>query len=231
MRTLYFVFCIIFSASLFAQKNIHHRWNTQLKKYVSNDGIVNYKEWGKNIDQLKAYINTLESNPPNENTSKEYKLAYWINAYNALTIDLIIKNYPLKSIKEIKFPWKTKCFNDGKNNYSLGDIEHKILRKMNEPRIHFAINCASKSCPKLLNEAYIEKNLNNQLNAATKEFLIDSTKNIIKENKSKLSKIFLWFGKDFGSKKMIKEFISEYSGFKLNKFKIDYLPYNWDLNE
>ena len=231
MRTLYFVFCIIFSASLFAQKNIHHRWNTQLKKYVSNDGIVNYKEWGKNIDQLKAYINTLESNSPNENTSKEYKLAYWINAYNALTIDLIIKNYPLKSIKEIKFPWKTKCFNDGNNNYSLGDIEHKILRKMNEPRIHFAINCASKSCPKLLNEAYIEKNLNNQLNAATKEFLIDSTKNIIKENKSELSKIFLWFGKDFGSKKMIKEFISEYSGFKLNKFKIDYLPYNWDLNE
>ena len=102
---------------------------------------------------------------------------------------------------------------------------------MNEPRIHFAINCASKSCPKLLNEAYIEKNLNNQLNAATKEFLIDSTKNIIKENKSELSKIFLWFGKDFGSKKMIKEFISEYSGVKLNKFKIDYLPYNWDLNE
>ena len=84
MRTLYFVFCIIFSASLFAQKNIHHRWNTQLKKYVSNDGIVNYKEWGKNIGQLKAYINTLESNSPNENTSKEYKLAYWINAYNAL---------------------------------------------------------------------------------------------------------------------------------------------------
>ena len=77
----------------------------------------------------------------------------------------------------------------------------------------------------------IEKNLNNQLNAATKEFLIDSTKNIIKENKSVLSKIFLWFGKDFGSKKMIKEFISEYSGVKLNKFKIDYLPYNWDLNE
>ena len=231
MRTLYFVFCIIFSASLFAQKNIHHRWNTQLKKYVSNDGIVNYKEWGKNIDQLKAYINTLESNSPNENTSKEYKLAYWINAYNALTIDLIIKNYPLKSIKEIKFPWKIKCFNDCKNNYSLGDIEHKILRKMNEPRIHFAINCASKSCPKLLNEAYIEKNLNNQLNAATKEFLIDSTKNIIKENKSILSKIFLWFGKDFGSKKMIKEFISEYSGVKFNKFKIDYLPYNWDLNE
>ena len=128
-------------------------------------------------------------------------------------------------------PWKIKCFNDGKNNYSLGDIEHKILRKMNEPRIHFAINCASKSCPKLLNEAYIEKNLNNQLNAATKEFLIDSTKNIIKENKSELSKIFLWFGKDFGSKKMIKEFISEYSGVKFNKFRIDYMPYNWDLNE
>ena len=65
----------------------------------------------------------------------------------------------------------------------------------------------------------------------TTDIVKEYPKNIIKENKSMLSKIFLWFGKDFGSKKMIKEFISEYSGFKLNKFKIDYLPYNWDLNE
>lgn len=231
MSNLYFAICIIFSVSLLAQKNIHHRWNTQLKKYVSNKGLVNYKEWEKSSDQLKAYIYTLESNSPNENTSKEYKLAYWINAYNALTINLIIENYPLQSIKDIRLPWKIKCFYNGKNNYSLGDIEHKILRKMNEPRIHFAINCASKSCPKLLNEAYIEKNLNNQLNAVTKEFLIDTTKNVLKENKSRLSKIFLWFGKDFGSKKMIKEFISKYSGVEFDEFKIDYLPYNWDLNE
>ena len=122
------------------------RWGQMLGKYVSDSGKVNYLAWQNESAELNAYLEGLANMPPQENWPLTQKLAYWINAYNALTIGLIIKNYPLKSIKEIKFPWKTKCFNDGKNNYSLGDIEHKILRKMNEPRIHFAINCASKSC-------------------------------------------------------------------------------------
>ncbi len=98
---------------------------------------------------LNAYIQTLASTPLLESDSKNAKLAYWINAYNALTVQLILKHYPLKSIKEIKQPWDTTCFSIGEKSYTLGDIEHKILRKMDEPRIHFAINCASASCPTL----------------------------------------------------------------------------------
>ena len=149
---IYLIFSLIFLFinTVNSQKNINYRWDNMLKKYVSVDGSVNYKNWKKEQNELKKYIKTLEENNPKNSWSKNDKLAYWINAYNAITIDLILQNFPVKSIKEIENRWGKKLYN---NKYSLGDIEHKILRKMNEPRIHFAINCASKSCPKLLNES------------------------------------------------------------------------------
>ena len=149
MKPSLYLFLFLFTVSLTAQKNIHHRWNSMLQTYVSDDGKVNYKDWMNDRDNLDAYIQTLASTPLLESDSKNAKLAYWINAYNALTVQLILKHYPLKSIKEIKQPWDTTCFNIGEKSYTLGDIEHKILRKMDEPRIHIAINCASASCPTL----------------------------------------------------------------------------------
>jgi hypothetical protein len=101
---------------------------------------------------------------------------------------------------------------------------------MNEPRIHFAINCASVSCPKLLNSAYQEKQLETQLIQVTRSFLMDSSKNILNKNKLKLSKIFFWFKKDFGSKKERLNFIKKYSDLEYNKPVIDYLDYDWSLN-
>jgi hypothetical protein len=148
-----------------------------------------------------------------------------------LTVQLILENYPLKSIKEIKSPWDTPCFSTGGKEYSLGDIEHKILRKMDEPRIHFAINCASASCPNLLNRAFQEKQLESQLVEVTESFLKDPTKNKINSDQLELSKIFLWFGKDFGSKAERLSFIEVYSGVRLDRPKIDYLSYDWSLNE
>ena len=145
MKPSLYLFLFLFTVSLTAQKNIHHRWNSMLQTYVSDDGKVNYKDWMNDRDNLDAYIQTLASTPLLESDSKNAKLAYWINAYNALTVQLILKHYPLKSIKEIKQPWETTCFSIGEKSYTLGDIEHKILRKMDEPRIHFAINCASAS--------------------------------------------------------------------------------------
>jgi hypothetical protein len=224
---LLFFFCF----SAIAQKNIHHRWNNQLQKYVSEAGTVDYKSWQNDQENLEAYLETLAQFPPSENSSKNHKLAYWINAYNALTVQLILKNYPLKSIKEIKSPWDNPIFSTGGNQYSLGDIEHKILRKMDEPRIHFAINCASASCPKLLNSAFQEKQLEQQLVEVTQSFLKDPTKNIIQPDQLELSKIFLWFGKDFGSKADRLSFIAKYSGVSLDRPKIDYLTYDWSLNE
>ena len=215
----------------FGQKNIHHRWNNQLQEFVSETGLVNYKAWKKNQNSLDAYINTLSNNPPRDGASKNYKLAYWINAYNSLTIKLILENYPLKSIKEIESPWNIKCFNMEGNNYSLGEIEHKILRKMGESRIHFAINCASISCPKLLNKAYQEKKIESQLVSATSSFLLDPSKNVLTNKKLSLSKIFFWFKKDFGSKKERLDFIKKYSNLKFDKPIINYLDYDWSLNK
>ena len=130
MKPSLYLFLFLFTVSLTAQKNIHHRWNSMLQTYVSDDGKVNYKDWMNDRDNLDAYIRTLASTPLLESDSKNAKLAYWINAYNALTVQLILKHYPLKSIKEIKQPWDTTCFSIGEKSYTLGDIEHKILRKM-----------------------------------------------------------------------------------------------------
>lgn len=228
-----FFFCVLIGLLnfiSFGQKNIHNRWNKQLQMYVTESGQVNYKAWKKDQKNLNAYIGTLSNYPPREDASKNYKLAYWINAYNSLTIKLILDNYPLKTIREIKSVWSSKCFSAGGNEYSLGDIEHEVLRKMDEPRIHFAINCASVSCPKLFNIAFIEKQLETQLNHATSSFLLDSSKNILSKNKLSLSKIFFWFKKDFGSKKERQEFIKKYSGLEFNNPQINYLNYDWSLN-
>ncbi len=225
--SLVFSLIFLFINTVNSQKNINYRWDIMLNKYVSKDGNVNYNDWKKEHNELKKYIKTLEENFPKNSWKTNDKLAYWINTYNAITINLILDNFPIKSIKEIKNRWGKKLY---KNKYSLGDIEHKILRKMNEPRIHFAINCASKSCPKLLNESYNGRKLEKQLVEVTKAFLCNPKKNILKNNQVYLSRIFLWFSKDFGTKKEKINFISKYSGIELINPKFKYLEYDWSLN-
>lgn len=215
-----------------AQNFDHASWTTLLQKHVSNEGQVHYKTFKTDSKELATYIRYLSKNTPNDTCSKEEKLAYWINAYNALTIDLILRNYPIKSIKDIKNPWDQRLWKFGDEWYNLNAIEHEILRKMNEPRIHFAIVCASISCPKLLNEAYTSKNLDVQLTKATKGFLTDNTKNSISTDKLKLSKIFQWFAKDFKQNGGLIDFLNLHTDIKIsNKAKTSYKDYNWDLNE
>lgn len=211
----------------------HNTWNELLQKHVSIKGHVNYKTFLKDKSQLKAYINNLTQNLPQDHWDTNETLAYWINAYNALTIDLILRNYPLKSIKDLKDPWDQRLWKFGSKWYNLNTIEHQILRKMNEPRIHFAIVCASVSCPKLQNFAFNSSKLNEQLDRATKEFLSDETKNQLSENHIKLSKIFKWFGNDFKSNtSTLIDFLNQYTDFTiLNTAKKSYIDYNWDLND
>ena len=229
MKNLLFFFLIFLNLNLFNQRDIHWRWDYELKKFVDKNGKVDYLKWSKNSSGLKAYINVLEQNHPKDYWSKNQKMSYWINAYNALTINLIIENYPLKSIRDIKNPWGKKLINHKYKSYSLDEIEHKILRKMNDPRIHFAINCASISCPNLSNSAYFSANLDNQLSESTRNFL--KNKNSITTNEIQISKIFLWFKKDFGNDEKLLNFIEKYSMIKLNNPKIKYLAYNWNLND
>lgn len=210
----------------------HKQWNDLLQKHVSNKGNVNYAGFKKDDAALQSYLDLLAKNLPEKSWSKNAVLAYWINAYNAYTVKLILDNYPAKSIKDINDPWGKKFFSLGNKKYSLEEIEHEILRKMDEPRIHFAINCASFSCPNLLNEAYTETKLDKQLATATKSFINDKTKNTITADKIEISKIFDWFDGDFKKNGTLIDFLNKYSEVKINaKAKINYKEYNWSLNE
>ncbi|GAA4949337.1 hypothetical protein GCM10023314_23330 [Algibacter agarivorans] len=214
------------------EKVNHHAWHDLLQKYVSNKGHVNYKGLKNNRNALLNYITVLGKNTPNDLWTKADKLAYWINAYNAFTIDLILQNYPVKSIKDIKNPWKQRLWKLGSKWYNLEEIEHQILRKMDEPRIHFAIVCASFSCPKLQNEAFTASNIESQLTLATTEFLNDSARNTISKNSLELSKIFQWFAKDFKQNPSLIDFLNQYSTIEISaKAKKSFKNYNWDLNE
>ncbi|WP_111682234.1 DUF547 domain-containing protein [Winogradskyella tangerina] len=211
--------------------SIHDAWNDLLQKYVSSEGEVDYGGFKSDKAKLRSYIDALSELSPNNEWLKNETLAYWINAYNALTIDLILRNYPLESIKDIKDPWDQRLWKFGEKWINLNDIEHKILRKMNEPRIHFAIVCASESCPKLLNEAFTANTLETQLSDATRGFLSDTSKNEISENEIKLSKIFKWFAKDFKTEGSLIDFLNAYTDVNIsNKAKKSFKDYDWSLN-
>jgi len=209
----------------------HSTWSVFLNKYVTKNGHVNYKAIKENQTELNNYLSLFSKTEPSSTWIKNQKLAYWINAYNAFTIKLIIDNYPTKSIKDISDPWDKKFVNINEKKVSLNYIEHDILRKMNEPRIHFAINCASVSCPKLLNTAFLSQTLNSQLNNAAKRY-INSKENKIEKGNVRLSKIFKWFSSDFKNNGNVLDFINKYSIAKVsNKENYKYLDYNWSLNE
>lgn len=211
----------------------HTQWDDLLKKYVDSDGLVDYYGLKEEDEALQSYLQMLSSQQPNKQWSVQELLAYYINLYNAYTVDLILDNYPVKSIKDINGPWTRGIVPIGKSNLSLGGIENGVLRKMNEPRIHFAINCASISCPNLLNEAYTAAKINEQLDKATNGF-INSTKNEITTGNPKLSSIFDWYQKDYKIKEKqdVIAYINQYSTIKISENSpLEYLEYNWNLNE
>src|SRR5690606_14662170 len=195
MKTSVLTLLLLLFNGIYAQDFDHSKWDTFLNEHVSQTGNVDYKSIKENESELKEYLNQFINTPPLKSWSKEEKLAYWINAYNAFIIKLVVDNYPLKSIKDIEAPWDKKFIPINGELISLNYIEHEILRKMNEPRIHFAINCASVSCPQLLNEAFTIKKLDSQLNKVTSRFINNPSKNIISRNQLQLSKIFQWFKK------------------------------------
>lgn len=224
---------VLICVSSFAQNFDYKNYNQFLLNYVSEKGNVNYDKIKTNKAELDAIIKQFEKKPITDKWTKNEELAFWINVYNVFTLKLVIDNYPTKSIKDIDDAWDKKIVSSGKGKISLSDVEHKILRKMNEPRIHFAINCASFSCPNLLNEAYLPETLEKQLEQATKSFINDKTKNAITKNEIKISQIFNWFAGDFKTKNSsLIDFINTYSTIKIDKkAKVKYLDYNWNLNK
>ncbi len=210
----------------------HQLWNTLLEKHVSPDGAVHYAGFKKDQKRFTSYLNMLEQNIPDQTATKNDQLAYWMNAYNAFTVKLILDHYPLKSIKDIKDPWDLRFFKLGPKWYTLNDIEHRILRKMEDPRIHFGINCASVSCPRLLNKAFTAKNVDQELEKLAIAFINDPKRNSISSEKIEISKIFSWFAKDFKKEGSLIDFLNTYSNIEIDKnAKKSFKTYDWNLNE
>tara|TARA_B110000261_G_scaffold131385_1_gene147495 strand:- start:466 stop:1179 length:714 start_codon:yes stop_codon:yes gene_type:complete len=212
-------------------------FNDLLQKHVTNEGVVDYKKF--NGPKLKKYLNYLEKTTVDVSWSNNKKKAFWINAYNAYTIYLIIHALNTEKIKSItdikkegKTAWKIPFVNVGGIKYSLDYIEHEILRKtLFDPRIHVGVNCASGSCPKLGNTAFTEENIEATLAQLMKDFINDTSRNKISKKKVQISSIFNWFQKDFTNNSSLIDYLNKYSETKINSnAKISYLKYDWSLN-
>lgn len=238
--TRYFLTIIFCFSTMVANAIDHSQFDFILKNYVK-DGFVEYTKLNENEKDLAKFRNYLSelNNAKIDKLSEKEKLVLWINAYNAYTIELILTNLPVKSIKKIgnliNGPWDQNICKVGGETYTLNHIEHKILRvEFKEPRIHFAIVCASISCPKLLSNAFTTENLEELLDEAGSDFINDSTKNMFdaKENVLKASKIFSWFGEDFESMNGTIGVWNKYTKSQpISKDSdIDFMDYDWGLN-
>jgi len=210
----------------------HDSWNKLLSQFVSATGKVNYRALKGKTSELEAYLKLLADNPVQSSWSRNEKMAYWINAYNAFTVKLILDNYPLSSITSLSGGkvWDKKWIKLGDKTYSLNNIENDILRpRYKDARIHFAVNCAAKSCPPLLNRAWTADNLNSNLSQQAKKFINNSAFNQVGANKVVISKIFEWYAADFGN---IVDYLNKYSNTKINaKAQVSYQEYDWALNQ
>ena len=212
-------------------------FDSLLQKNVDKTGRVDYQSLKNNETLLDNYLAYIQNNEPTKEWSSNKKKAFWINTYNAYTMKIILNNYPLKSIRDIKIDgetaWKIPFVKIGQKRYTLDQIEHKILRKkFNDPRIHVGINCASVSCPRLWNFAFTEDNIASSLDNLMKEFINDTTRNKISKKNVALSEIFNWFSKDFIKNGTIINYLNTYAAIKISeKASIKYLTYDWSLNK
>ena len=209
----------------------HQVWDDILQKHVTASGKVDYAGIKAKPAGLESYIKDLAGMTPSSDWSANKEKAYWINVYNAFTVKMIVDNYPVNSITDLHGgkPWDVSWIKLGSKTYSLNDVEHKILRpKFNDARIHFAVNCAAKSCPKIWNRAWTEQNIEGALDKLTKEFVNNSALNQINENQVNVSKIFDWYKEDFGD---LIAFLNKYTKTKISSnAKIAFNDYNWKLN-
>ena len=225
----------------------HSAWGQFLERYlrVSPDSEGRLLAYGKVTSEdkkrLKVYIETLTRIDPRQ-YSRAVQMAYWINLYNALTVDLILKNYPLKSITKLGpwyafGPWDQELTKVAGQSLSLNDIEHRILRPLwQDKRIHYAVNCASLGCPDLALEPYTAVNLEKMLSEASRRFINQEKGVEFVDGRLVLSRVYEWYGVDFGSQKdllvHLKAHASEQLRKRLEKYTgpIDY-RYDWSLND
>lgn len=228
----------------------HSSWNRLLAKYVDQNGLVDYRGWQATADDVQTldrYLQHLSSAELSQNDARAAKLAFWINAYNSVTLRGILRHYPTSSIRNHTAKlygyniWKDLLLPVAGKDFSLDDMEHAILRQLNEPRIHFAVVCASRSCPRLLNEAYVPNRVEQQLARNTKDFFSRSQNFRFEpaSNRMYLSAILKWYGGDFGKNQ--REQIQTLAPWlpseaarrtaRKGSPRVSYLTYDWSINE
>lgn len=228
--------------------NNYESFNNVLQSFSNSNGTVDYTSIRNdpfNLNKFLTFINNVSPQNHPERFSESDAKAYWINVYNALAIKTIIDNPEVSSIKEISWGmgafWRNKFLVGGKK-ITLNKIEHKILRgKYQDPRIHFAINCASNSCPPIGNRIVTGENLDKQLDNKASAFINDSL-NVRIDHANKeihLSRIFKWFKKDFTKKhdNLIlyilgyRNDIDSNNESEIGSYKIVFNKYDWQLND
>ena len=203
-------------------------------KHQTPLALVNYDQLKKS-GQLEAAYQKIKNFPVETLSGREEKLAFYINVYNILAIKMVLDHWPVESIKDagslFRPVWgKTVGIIDG-NKISLDDIENNLLRPMGEPRIHFAIVCASVSCPDLRTKPYAAEQLSTQLDAQVRSFLHNNKKGLqTGEREIHVSKIFFWFEKDFSSVGGIETFIHHYRSDLPDLKIVADIDYDWSLN-
>lgn len=253
------IFCIFLPINASAFDHQHGLFDILLKKHVvmkddAKASQVDYKGIANDKALMGTYLGALSSVNKSDfdNWDKRKQLAFLINAYNAYTIDLVVRNYPVKSIKDIgsmlKSTWSIRFIPLLGKKRSLDEIEHEIIRKKgvyDEPRIHVALVCAAIGCPALRNEAYTYDNLDAQLEKALVLFLSDKSRNRYdsKEKKFHVSPIFKWYESDFKDKfGSLEKFFMKYSKvlssneqdmavMKQGGSSVVFGDYNWKLND
>lgn len=258
------LFVLIFVFSGFTQAyaafdHNHGVWEILLKKHVvmkdqNKRSQVDYKGFKSDTGMFVTYLSNLSLVRETEyNTwTRDQKLAFLINAYNAYTIKLILDHYPVKSIKDIGgwfgSPWKMEFIPLLGKKRSLDEIEHALIRQkgvFDEPRIHVALVCAAIGCPALQNRAYTGENISSLLETALVNFLSDTSRNRFnpKKNRFEISPIFQWYGDDFKDKYgSLNQFLiinaktfttdpGDIETINKHNFSVDFLDYNWSLND
>lgn len=227
----------------------HHVWARLLKQYLRRDktGLNRFKYravTSKDRSALKAYLRNLQATPVTS-LRRKAQYAYWINLYNALTVDVILDHYPVKSIRDIaispglfaKGPWGRKLVKVEGQVLSLDDIEHNILRKIwRDKRVHYAVNCASISCPNLALKVYTATNVHKLLAQGASDYINHPRGVRIENGHLTLSKLYKWYAKDFGTKAQLLSHLRHYAKTGLARRlarinQISSYEYDWSLNE
>ena len=226
----------------------HSAFDALLSRYVVKSNgmtLVNYRGLKSARPKLQSYISHLQKVSPTSLSNKAAK-AYWINLYNARTLDVILEHYPVKSIRDIKLgggglfssgPWGKPLVTISSKKLSLDDIEHKIARATwKDPRLHYGFNCASIGCPDLGRKAYTARSIDNQLDQAARAFINHPRGVSAGKNGLTVSSLYKWYKGDFGTGKQLHAHWLRYANptlkTKLQKnSKIKNYRYDWSLNE